>query len=74
MSPLLPFPAPLKQEVCTVSMDRTLKIWEADSGQCLSTAGPDITAKLCLAPNHTMSVVAVAGVRMCVRLRARICE
>jgi WD40 repeat protein len=49
------------REICTVSMDHTMKFWDMDSGECSSTVGPDVTAKLCLAPNQTLMGVAVSG-------------
>ena len=49
------------REICTVSMDHTMKFWDVDSGECSSTVGPDVTAKLCLAPNQTLMGVAVSG-------------
>ena len=55
------WPGSQSREVCTVSMDRTMRFWSVHSGQCLETVGPGITAKLCLAPNETMGGVAVAG-------------
>ena len=55
------WPSSSCEEVCTVSMDRTLKVWQADTGECSATVGPDVTAKLCLAPNKTLAGVAVAG-------------
>ena len=41
--------------------DHTMKFWDVDSGECSSTVGPDVTAKLCLAPNQTLTGVAVSG-------------
>ncbi|EKX47636.1 hypothetical protein GUITHDRAFT_137402 [Guillardia theta CCMP2712] len=36
--------------ICSVSMDKTMKIWNGDDGSCLHTDGPGATAKLCIAP------------------------
>jgi len=55
------WPGSEEREVCTVSMDRTMRFWNVDSGECNNTIGPDITAKLCLAPNQTLVGVAVSG-------------
>ena len=55
------WPGSNEREICTVSMDRMMKFWDVDTGECRATIGPDHAAKLCLAPNQTLLGCAVAG-------------
>ena len=57
------------KEICTVSNDRTMMVWDADDGQALMRRGPDHTSKLCCSGSEALRVVSRLGVSQHARAR-----
>mmetsp|Transcript_23362 Transcript_23362/g.55696 ORF Transcript_23362/g.55696 Transcript_23362/m.55696 type:complete len:509 (-) Transcript_23362:165-1691(-) len=52
---------PNSGHLCTVSNDKTLRVWDPLDGAALGVVGPGVTAKLCCAPSLGLNGVAVGG-------------